>query len=328
MNIDFVIIWVDGNDLEWQKKRNEYRTDVNVDASVSRFRDWDNLQYWFRSAEYFTPWVNKIHFVTYGHLPKWLNTEHPKLNIVNHFDYIPEEYLPTFSSHTIELNLHRIKELSDNFVYFNDDMFIIDKMTEQDFFKNGLPCDSGIMNVHCYNMNEMFVMAPFRDVGVINKYFSMKKVLSEKPMNWFNPIYGINALRNLYLLPCPRFPGFLQQHLPASYCKKTFEEIWEKEFEIMDITCRHKFRDVSDVNQWVFKEWQLAKNEFYPRRLSIGKSIPLYKVDDAVDYISKQRGKMVCLNDVDMSESEFEVKKEAVKAAFEAILPKKSSFEK
>ena len=47
-----------------------------------RYRDWDNLQYWFRGVEQFAPWVRENSFVTWGHLPKWLNTEHPKLHIV------------------------------------------------------------------------------------------------------------------------------------------------------------------------------------------------------------------------------------------------------
>ena len=107
--IDFVIIWVDGNDKQWQAEKAKYdgKTVTNANSEV-RFRDWDNLQYWFRGVEKFAPWVNKIHFVTWGHLPKWLDTTNPKLNIVNHKDYIPSKYLPTFNSHTIELNLSLI----------------------------------------------------------------------------------------------------------------------------------------------------------------------------------------------------------------------------
>ena len=137
--VDFVIIWVDGNDPEWRREKNEYKGVLTreEDDSEHRYRDWDNLQYWFRGVEKFCPWVRTIHFVTWGHLPKWLNTDNPKLHIVNHRDYIPAEYLPTFSSHTIELNLHRIEGLSERFVYFNDDMFIIKPTTEMDFFRNG-----------------------------------------------------------------------------------------------------------------------------------------------------------------------------------------------
>ena len=89
----------------------------------------------------FAPWVNHIYFVTWGHIPSWLNTDHPKLTVVKHEDYIPKQYLPTFSSHPIELNMHRIRGLSEQFVYFNDDTFIINKMEPEDFFRNGLPRD-------------------------------------------------------------------------------------------------------------------------------------------------------------------------------------------
>lgn len=67
------------------------------------------LKYWFRGVEKYAPWVHKIYFVTCGQKPDWLNENHDKLVLVNHEDYIPHEYLPTFSSHTIELNFHRIK---------------------------------------------------------------------------------------------------------------------------------------------------------------------------------------------------------------------------
>lgn len=326
--IDFVIIWVDGSDPAWIQERQRYKADSNTDSSTSRFRDWDNLQYWFRGVEKFAPWVNKIHFVTWGHLPSWLNVEHPKLNIVRHEDYIPSEYLPTFSSHTIELNLHRIKGLSENFVYFNDDMFLIDFAREQDFFKANLPCDSALLNVHCYNIDEMFILAPFRDVGIINKYYSMKTVIKSNFLKWFNYRYGASLLRNIYLLPCPRFPGFLQQHLPTSFKKQTFVDVWEKEYEILNNTCKHRFRHILDVNQWLFKEWQLASGKFYPRKVSIGKSIPAYHLPRACQYIKTQKGKLLCFNDVEMTNEQFEKSRDLLKNSFNYILPYKSSYER
>ena len=120
--IDFVIPWVDGSDPEWLAEKRIYKPDMPDDAV--RYRDWDILRYWFRGVEKYAPWVNKIHFITWGHLPEWMNPECKKLNIVNHRDYIPEKYLPTFSSHTIELNIHRIKGLSQQFIYFNDDTIL------------------------------------------------------------------------------------------------------------------------------------------------------------------------------------------------------------
>jgi hypothetical protein len=327
--IDFVMIWVDGNDSEWKKERSLYDKNIknSEDNSEHRYRDWDNLQYWFRGVEKFCPWVNKIHFVTWGHIPKWLNINNPKINIVNHKDFIPEKYLPTFSSHTIELNLHRINGLSERFVYFNDDTFVLDNMKPQDFFKKDKPCDSGIMNVHCYNMEDMVIMAPFRDIGIINHEFEMRKVIKSNISGWFNYKYGINNIRNLILLGCPRFPGMLQQHLPTSYLKRTFIEVWNKYENILDETCKNKFRTMTDVNQWVFKEWQLAKGDFYPRSLKIGRSIAAYNIESANKCIRNQSVKMMCLNDTEMDYNRFKECVNIINDAFNSILKEKSSFE-
>uniref|UniRef100_A0A7S3VHJ2 Stealth protein CR2 conserved region 2 domain-containing protein n=1 Tax=Dunaliella tertiolecta TaxID=3047 RepID=A0A7S3VHJ2_DUNTE len=46
-----------------------------------------------------------------------------KISFVDHTDFIPAEYLPTFSAPAIEANLHRIPGLSENFIYQNDDFF-------------------------------------------------------------------------------------------------------------------------------------------------------------------------------------------------------------
>ena len=67
--IDFVLPWVDGSDSAWIKQRNEYLGIKNDQTQDSRFRDWENLQYWFRGVEKFAPWVNHIYFVTWGHIP-------------------------------------------------------------------------------------------------------------------------------------------------------------------------------------------------------------------------------------------------------------------
>ena len=102
--VDFVILWVDGNDPEWQASKAKYTADKGQDASANRYREWENLKYWFRGVEKFAPWVNNVYFVTCGHYPEWLNLEHPKLRFVRHEDFIPKECLPTFSSRPIDMN--------------------------------------------------------------------------------------------------------------------------------------------------------------------------------------------------------------------------------
>ena len=117
--IDIIIPWVDGNDPKWLKERDriskKYQINEKANSNV-RYESWDNLQYVFRGIEKFMPWVDKAFLVTCGHLPEFINVDNPKLRIVKHSDYIPQEYLPTFNSNVIELNYHRIDELSENFI--------------------------------------------------------------------------------------------------------------------------------------------------------------------------------------------------------------------
>ena len=88
--IDFVLIWVDDKDPKWIAEKNKYKSNdiqINVQSdSEVRYRDWDNLKYWFRAVEKYAPWVRKVHFVTCGQKPTWLNENNPKLRLVNHSD--------------------------------------------------------------------------------------------------------------------------------------------------------------------------------------------------------------------------------------------------
>lgn len=92
---------------------------------MHRYRDYGTFNYWFRMVEMHAPWVNNIYLITNGQRPKWLNVNHPKLKWVRHEEFIPKEYLPTFNASAIEMNIHRIDGLSENFVLFNDDMYLI-----------------------------------------------------------------------------------------------------------------------------------------------------------------------------------------------------------
>src|SRR5699024_10455529 len=152
----------------------------------------------FRAVEEYAPWVNKIHFVTQGHLPKFLKRDHPKLNIVYHEDYIPKEYLPTFSSHPIELNLHRINDLAEKFVYFNDDTYLINSIEPNFFFKNGLPLHTGILrpivSPNYYHISEV----QQNNLGIINQNFCFKKSFKEDLSKLLNLKYGVYNFSNIF----------------------------------------------------------------------------------------------------------------------------------
>ena len=333
MDIDFVIAWVDGNDKKWIEEKNKYDTNIDLteDKNESRYREWDNLQYWFRGVEKYASWVHKIYFLTWGHIPKWLDTSNEKLVIVKHTDYIPNEYLPTFNSHTIELNMHRIKGLSEHFVYFNDDMFLTKEVSPLDFFsEDGLPKDTFALDA-IYFAPDSAGAYNGNDLEIINKYFNkdiqFKKFAKSK---FFKKEYGLkNLYRTIVLNRWHWFPGFKYDHLPSSFLKQTFEIIWEKEFDILDATCKDKFRSKRNVNQWLFKYWQLASGNFSPRTYKFGlvfhlKEFPNNKLKEAIE---TNKFSMICINDTSKT-TNFEQHKEMVKTSFNKILPNKSTFEK
>lgn len=334
VKIDFVVMWVDGNDPKWIEEKNKYNPNVNADGTIYRYRDFGLLKYWFRGVENFAPWVNKIYFVTWGHVPEWLNKENPKLKIVNHKDFIPEKYLPTFSANTIENNIFRIKGLSEHFVLFNDDVYLINRSYPDDFFKNGIPMDTVALNVHCPKKSLISQYFAINDTCIINEHFDFKKSFKLNRRKWLSFKNGKMIMRTLVLKNCPRFPGFWQHHLASSICKSTMEKIWDEEFDIMDKTCMHKFRETTDVNQWLFKEWQIASGNFNVRNIKFGQSFFIDR--DGIDklhnkiikYIVKQKGKTISINDGMMTENEFNTLVKDLTNAFEKILPEKSGFEK
>ncbi len=330
--IDFIITYLDGNDIEWQKEKNKYTPGEVADINPNRYRNWDNLHYLFRGIEKFAPWVNKVHFVTCGHVPEWLNINHPKLNIVRHDQYIPKEWLPTFSSRCIDMNFHRIPELAEHFVYFNDDMFLTQSVTPEVFFHKGLPCDSPTMRAAQYIKvpGMPLHLAPIVDTSVINQHFRMRKVVKAKPFNWLNPKYGKFNIATLLSLGYVNFVGFRSLHLPYSYLKSTYEEVWEKEQELCTKASEHRFREVTDVNHWIFTYWQYALNKFYPRSLKDGFCFQLHTKEDArkaADAIYAKKYKLICLNDVVENNGDFIDIKECVNTALEKILMEKSEFE-
>lgn len=341
--IDFVMLWVDGNDEAWKEQRAKYapKTCVNnsVDNSDNRFRDWDNLQYWFRGVEKFTPWVHKVYFITNGQKPKWLNENAEKLICIQHSDYIPEKYLPTFNSHVIETNLHRIEGLSNHFVYFNDDTFITNYCSPEVFYKNGLPVHPAILRPIIVSKTSSLLLAHVYTnmLHIINKHFDVRKSIRNNWSKWISPKkYGFaHSFSNFILSNYVAFPGFQNEHLPIPIVKDTMKEVWQKEEEMLLSTSSHRFRSSEDVSQFVFRYWDLASGNFEPISVqSLGKYFGLgedrgqKECKNACEAIKKQKYKMVCLNDCYEQYENFEWAKKMINEELEHLLSKKSSFEK
>ena len=327
--IDVVIPWVDGGDPAWQEEKARYTAASSSDDSAARYRSWDLFRYWFRGLEQYAPWVRTVHFVTWGHLPSWLNTEHPKLHIVRHEDYIPHEYLPTFSSHTIELNLHRIDGLSEQFLYFNDDVYLTSPVGPGEFFRDGLPRDTAVFGVikNSDTTNYMpYIMLNM--TGIINERFPKREMLRRSFGKWITAKNGSGVWNSLYLLPWGTHTGFRNYHNCSAFLKSTFEEVWEAVPDVLNDTCTRRFRSREDVNQYLIRYWQMCSGRFVPRKpRSDYVTIGSVSAEDIGRKLTDPKCCTVCVNDDPMSFS-FEEEKEKLQAVFQKVYPEKSSFEK
>lgn len=333
MDIDFVVLWVDGNDPEWRAEKAKYQGAVTDDSnSVNRFRDWGLMPYWFRAVEKFTPWVHKIHFVTCGHVPEFLNLDHPKLSHVSHSDFLPKAALPTFSSHAIEMNIHRIPGLAEHFVYFNDDMFPIRPMPETAFFRGGQPCTCGEEHpIGLIGEIGIWQYAAVNDLGVVNAHFNKRKQVKKFGKKYVNRVYrwqdNIRTKAVEKLFP-DYFTGFKNLHAPAAYTKSTFEAVWNAEPELLKRTTLHRFRCADDVNQWVCLWWQIASGNFAPFNTdNFVSCTDESTVDNLCRIICEQSHDMLCINDPEKA-VDFDSLALRLRKAFESILPNKSGFEK
>lgn len=148
--IDAVVTWVDGEDpihvqkleayLGWRKKRRPKA------ASKTRYADRGELEYCISSIFRFAPWFRRIFIVTDEQKPAFLSdlpvAYRERVVVVDHKEIFAEHKtcLPTFNSLSIETMLWRIPDLANNFVYFNDDCFLVKEVAPQDFF-----CEHGVV---------------------------------------------------------------------------------------------------------------------------------------------------------------------------------------
>ena len=329
MEIDFVITWVDMNDPKWKEEFAKYSNkpeNTKNGVSDARFRDYGFLKYWFRGVEKFAPWVRKIHFVTSGQKPEWLDENNPKINLVNHKDYIPEQYLPTYNSVVIERYLHKIPGLAEHFVYFNDDFYIINHIGEERFFRNGLPCDIAVFQ---YNPSwSQWYIRIKNNIRIINKHFNKNEVMARDHDKWFHKSYGARARWNYLLKPYNKFITLRTPHNAQPYLKKTFEEVWAVAGEELTETSANRFRALNDLTPELFRTWQICKGNFEPyNTYKDTKMFPLMiKSKQAEKAIRNQAYSLICLND-NIHIRNYEQVMNNIKQAFETILLEKSAFE-
>jgi hypothetical protein len=295
--IDLVVLWSDGSEPKFAAKKNYWHKKIKGkpvnSSSLCRTRDNNELKFLLRSVEKYVPWINNIFIVVDDQIPKWLNISHPQMHIIDIKDIIPSKILPIFNSNVIESFLPFIPELSEKFLYANDDMFFGDFVSKDFFFDDDKP------------------IVRFKREFTGGSYY--KKILLD----------AYDSIAKRYNVS---FKKLLPHHNIDAYLKSNFLECI-KEFKNGYNICRkNKFRGIGDVQRLLVSLYGIVKGTAISKVATFSES--MYTTPNTlirhIRNLKANPPKLFCVND---NERATEDEKREMEVLLEQIFLQKSNFE-
>jgi hypothetical protein len=246
--IDAVITWVDGDDPVHQQKLSQYLSGLPLtpaDAQKTRFCSVNEIRYCVFSLLRFAPYFRNIFIVTDGQTPpvfEEVKRRFPdrlaSLRLVDHAEIFRgfENYLPTFSSRSIETMLFRIDGLSENFVYLNDDVFLVGKTERDDWFIDGIPVLRGRW---CRKPTAQLILTKAVDF-LLRRVFSAKQCYvrsSYKQGQW--EAARVVGFGKRY---------FWSDHLPRPMRKSVLQEFYSRHPSVLEKNASYRVRSPRQYN--------------------------------------------------------------------------------
>lgn len=239
--VDAVILWVDGNDPVHKKKLMSYLDNpakIESKGLATRYRQVNEIEYTVKSILKFAPFVENIYIVTDNQIPGFLKESdsqitYKKVKIIDHKVIFKgyESFLPVFNSNAIESMIHKIPNLAEHYIYFNDDMFLIKATQVSDFFtKAGLPVIRGKKML--FESDKIFKKIPLQ--------LGLKK---EKTKGYL----GYKRKQDYFAKLMGRTTKICIDHTPFSMRKSMMETFFSKHQTIFQNNIKHKFRNETNV---------------------------------------------------------------------------------
>jgi len=230
--MDAVITWVDGDDPAHAARRRRFQDGpVHSNAhSATRFASRGEIGYCVWSILEFCPFVDRVFIVTDDQRPtavEALLAKQPdwrdRVRVVNHREIFRDhdDLLPVFSSRSIETMLFRIPGLAERFIYLNDDIFIGRPLTEDLFFRSGIPVLHGRMHA--------FPNAVLQRLKTLLKPGPRRASFKEAQQQ----AARIVGFQDRY---------FLAEHRPHPLRKSTFEGFFASHPDLLRFQISHRFR--------------------------------------------------------------------------------------
>jgi hypothetical protein len=272
-DVDFVYTWVNHADETWRQLITQFRDPSTIDWD--RYRARDELRYSLRSVHLYAPWARNIYVVTNCDPPSWLK-EHPKIRWVRHEDIYPraKDYLPTFSSHSIESCLMRVEGLSEQFVYMNDDVFL------------GMPTDK-----------ETFFTPNGMSISYLEPYgLVLGEMSADKPDYMNAAINGRGLIEDTFGVS----PTQLHLHTPHALLKSVLFDLEHRFPHEFDDVRRARFRSKEDVSvvSFLYHHWAYQKRR--ATRAAAARAV-LIRASNCersfADLLAGRRRLFFCIND-------------------------------
>ena len=283
--IDAVITYVNGADPKWQE---QYAAFSGKEPS-KRFRDWGTLRYLIAGIHRYMPFIDKIYLVVAleSQVPEEVAGD---VVVVLHKDIIPEKYLPTFNSTTIEMFLWRIPGLSEKFIYFNDDIFPLRPTSEEDFFPSGKPAKK--MSRH------VFAFGGYKQQTLHSDRMARKAAGKAAGLTFVRP-----------------------QHSVTPLLKSACEEVISKVGADIEVTLTPN-RVPGNLNQYVFTDYMYFTGKAVSRRISQKHlSLATNSAEDVAAFILNPTADFACINDVQMNGTRFAESRAVILRAFAEAIP-------
>lgn len=308
--VDIVVTYLNERDGKWQEdfkywKEKEIAEGIQSPDNRQAFgeertREWDIFKYWFRGIEANCPWVNKVFVVVQNerHIPKWLNTDNPKLRVVFHEDYIPREMLPNFNAMTISMYISNIKDLSENYIMCDDDYYFLNPVQESRFFKYGRP-------VHPNNIVNYGLYGTDGTDGVFFQTLNNNLKFEER--------FNKKVKYGFYHLPETRLKS-LEQKILKDYAEEIRESNLPSKFRNKNNLCPYMFNDLLKI-----QEKAVIGNPYV--------NSCYCNLDSKVDFNYYWNKDMVCFNDTERLD-DYDKTKEKLIEFLERKFPNKCSFER
>ncbi|MEU3609010.1 stealth conserved region 3 domain-containing protein [Streptomyces sp. NPDC035033] len=310
--VDAVYTWVDDTDPVWRAKRDAARRERGLatdDAQSGdvRFRNRDELRYSLRSLAAHAPWIRRIFLVTDDQTPSWLDTSHPDVEVVGHRELFADpDWLPSFNSHAIESQLHRIEGLSEHFLYVNDDVFFGRPLAPNKFFQS--------------NGNSLFFRSPTAvPPGEVSEETEGYFVAAKNNQVLLEEAFGRVATH-----------GFL--HTPHPLRRSVLAEIAERWPEETARTAATPFRGRTDlsITSSLHHHYGYLTGRASPGGISAAyANIGDYKHHVALSRLLAARHRdVICVGESAESEVPLDEQDRVLRAFLEAYFPVRSPYEK